>query len=128
VSSAPVSCIVRATKAASIGFPSSFVEEAFDFDKVAQATLVVSGSSPSARAGATITLRASGGSGNGAVNFFVSGASGSCSITYAQGGNASRNRATLRCTAGGTATVYATKAASTIYLVQQSADATFTFN
>ena len=134
VSSAPVDCAVTATKAASIGFPSSTITDSFHFDKVAQAALVVSGSSPTAAAGSTITLRASGGSGSGAVTFNVSGVSGSCSITYAQGvsgtqnGNNSRNRATLRCTGKGIATVYATKAASTIYLVQQSPEVTFTFN
>jgi titin len=81
VSSAPVDCAVTATKAASIGFPSSTITDSFHFDKVAQAALVVSGSSPTAAAGSTITLRASGGSGSGAVTFNVSGVSGSCSIT-----------------------------------------------
>jgi hypothetical protein len=128
VSSAPVDCSVTATKAASIGFPSSTVTDTFHFDKVDQATLVVTGSSPTAPAGSTITLRASGGSGSGLLTFYVSGVGGSCSITYAQGGNGSRNRATLRCTGKGNATVYAIKDASTIYREKQSADVTFTFS
>jgi titin len=123
VSSAPVSCVVTATKAASGAVPQARASATFNFSPASQTTLVVSGTPTSAAAGSAITVRATGGSGSGAITFTVSDPS-ACSITQS---NQSRNTAILRCSSAGTYGVTAGKAASSIYAAATSSATSFRF-
>jgi Ca2+-binding RTX toxin-like protein len=124
VSSAPVSCLVTATKAASGAIAQARASETFNFSAASQTTLVVSGTPTSANAGSAITVRATGGSGSGAVTFTVSDPS-VCTLTQS---TQTRNSAILRCSRAGTYGVTASKAASSIYLAATSSATSFPFN
>jgi len=118
---AAVTCVVTAMKAASTGYleatsaPTSFAFTAA-IAAVAQATLTVSNTTLTGPAGTNIPLTTSGGSGDGAVTFTVTG--NGCSLNYGT---------TLKATAAATCIVTATKAASPGYLEATSAPTTFIF-
>ena len=111
-------CIVTAKKAASTGYLEATSEpKTFTFTAapVAQATLTVSNTTLTGTAGTNIALETSGGSGDGAVTFAVTGAG--CTVTGTS----------LNATSGGNCGVTATKAASTGYLAATSWAKIFAF-
>jgi hypothetical protein len=118
---AAVTCVVTAMKAASTGYleatsaPTPFAFTAA-IAAVAQATLTVSNTTLTGPAGTNIPLTTSGGSGDGAVTFTVTG--NGCSLNVGT---------VLKATAAATCIVTATKAASPGYLEATSAPTTFIF-
>jgi hypothetical protein len=114
--STAATCVVTATKAASTGFNlTTSSTKSFVFQILNQATLSISNNSLTNVLGTSITLSTSGGSGTGAVNYSVNGAS--CTL----------NGNILSATATATCTVSATKAESTGYNATSSATKTFIF-
>jgi len=117
-STAVTKCSVVATKAASNPFAAaSSAAVVFTFVGKPQAPLSISNSSFTALIGATVTLTAKGGSGNGSVSFSVTGTS--CSLNAKKSG--------LSASAMTNCAVVATKAGSGLYASISSAPATFTF-
>jgi hypothetical protein len=104
VTTAPITCSVTATKAASTGAGALTLSQSFAFSVRPQALLRISNTAKTGLAHTSrVTLTASGGSGTGAIVYTVSGSG--CSVSGA----------TLSSSGAGTCTVTATKAASSIY-------------
>jgi hypothetical protein len=112
VGNAGSACTVTATKALDAQYlAQTTTAQTITINRAAQATLTVS-SIAGLKHGQTMTLTASGGSGNGAITYTASGA---CTVSGSTltGGNAGAN-----------CVVYATKAQSTNYLVVDSVTVT----
>jgi|GEM_PF-1607535 len=104
VTTAPVTCTVTATKAASAGSGALTLSQPFTFTVRPQALLRISNTVKTNLVHtAKVTITSLGGSGTGAIVYTVSGRG--CSVAGA----------TLSATGAGTCTVTATKAASSIY-------------
>jgi hypothetical protein len=113
---APVSCIVQASRAASgIYAVATSVTRTFNFIAVNQGTLTLNGNKLTEVLGKTITLSTSGGSGTGKVIYSV--VSGGCTI----------NGTKLSSASAATCVVKATKPAAGIYSAIDSATVSFTF-
>ena len=104
VTSAPITCTVLATKAASTGTGALTLSQPFTFTVRPQALLRISNTAKTNLVHTTrVTITSTGGSGTGAIVYTVSGRG--CSVAGA----------TLSATGAGTCSVTATKAASSIY-------------
>ena len=117
VTSAPVTCSITATKAASTGAPSALtIFQDFTFSQRPQALLRISNTVKSGLVHTSrITITSIGGSGTGAITYSVTGSG--CNVSGA----------TLTATGATVCTVTATKAASSIY-AETTATATFAFS
>ncbi len=110
-------CPVTATKAGSGMYPAiTSPAVTFTFTAGPQAALLIGNSPLTGTIGTPVALFTSGGSGNGAVTYTVTGTG--CSL----------NGASLSDTSAGACTVIATKAASASFLSATSAPAVFTFS
>jgi len=113
----PTTCLVTAQKAASGAFKSATSQPvSFTFTAKTQARLAISNTPLAVVRGSTVTLTTSGGSGTGAVTYFVTGTG--CRI-------ASVNK--LTADAGSQCSVTAQKAAQGIYASALSDAVTFSF-
>ena len=115
VTTAPITCAVIATKAASAGSGALTISQSFSFTVRPQALLRISNTAKTGLVHTTrVLLTAAGGSGTGAIVYTVSGSG--CNVAGA----------TLTATGAATCHVTATKAASSIYDVT-TASADFVF-
>ena len=117
VTSAPVTCSITATKAASAGAPSALtIFQDFTFSQRPQALLRISNTVKTNLVHTSrITVTSIGGSGTGAITYSVTGSG--CNVSGA----------TLTATGATTCTVTATKSASSIY-AETTATAAFAFS